>query len=286
MDHPLHFVSGLPRSGSTVLMNLLGQNPSLHVTPTSGLVHLARQAIQRWPQTKEFRAQGLDRVKPQVLKGLRGLLYGFYEDQFDAGQIVFDKSRGWLQFIEPIEEILGRPVKVITMVRDVRAIVASFEKLYRMRGIDYRPPRGRASHEGSNVQDRALRLLRANQVVGRSLARVRDAVERCSDRLLIVPYVSFTADPRHTLAAVEGMFDLPGFDYDPDHVSQITHEDDNYNGMSFHTIRPKIEPPPPEAWREVLPDGLSQQLEREYEDLNALAAGPLIDRGHPLESRR
>ena len=279
MDRPLHFVSGLPRSGSTLLMNVLGQNPSLYVTPTSGLVHLMRQVIHRWPTTKEFRSQGLENVKPFVLSGLQGLAYGFYQNQFDQGQTVFDKSRGWLQYIEPLEEILDRRVKIISMVRDVRAIAASFEKLYRTRGIEHRLPRGRAAAAATNIEQRARHLLAANQVVGRSLWRVRDALDRCPDRLLIIPYRHFTSHPRETLATIHQAFDLPPFDYDPDHVAQVTHEDDNYNGRKLHTIRPKIETPPAQPWRGILPDPLCEQLEHEFADLNALAAGGIVARG-------
>ncbi|NIL97337.1 MAG: hypothetical protein GTO53_07045, partial [Planctomycetales bacterium] len=279
MDRPLHFVSGLPRSGSTLLMNLLGQNPSLHVTPTSGLIHLMRQVVHRWPNTREFRSQGLENARPFVLNGLRGLLSGFYQDQFEQGQTVFDKSRGWLQYIEPLEEILARRVKVITMVRDVRAIAASFEKLYRGRGIEGRVPSGPAAVRTATSEQRARHLLAASQVVGRSLSRVRDAIDRCPDRLLIIPYPHFTLHPQQTLSVIHQAFDLPPFDYDPDHVAQVTHEDDNYHGRQLHTIRPKIEAPPAEPWRGILPDSLCKQLEQEYADLNALAAGEIWDPG-------
>ncbi len=262
-------------------MNVLGQNPALHVTPTSGLVHLMRHVIDRWPQSKEFRSQGLEHVKPRVLSGLRGLLYGFYEKPLAEGQTVFDKSRGWLQYIEPLEEILGRRVKLITMVRDVRAIAASFEKLYRSRGIEYRVPRGRAAQQTATTEQRARHLLAPNQVIGRSLWRVRDALQRCPDRLLIIPYRHFTSHPRETLATIEHTFGLPPGDYDPDHVVQVTHEDDNHHGRRLHQIRPQIETPPPQPWQGILPDSLADELAEAYADLNALAAGAIVDDGAP-----
>ena len=39
MNKTLHFLSGIPRSGSTVLAAILNQNPETHVSTTSGLVH-------------------------------------------------------------------------------------------------------------------------------------------------------------------------------------------------------------------------------------------------------
>jgi len=38
----IYFINGMPRSGSTLLCNILAQNPEFHVTPTSGLSELVR----------------------------------------------------------------------------------------------------------------------------------------------------------------------------------------------------------------------------------------------------
>jgi hypothetical protein len=39
MKKTLHFLSGVPRSGSTVLAAILNQNSQTNVSTTSGLVH-------------------------------------------------------------------------------------------------------------------------------------------------------------------------------------------------------------------------------------------------------
>ena len=41
VEHEFHFISGLPRSGSTLLSAILGQNPRFHTgvtTPVAGIV--------------------------------------------------------------------------------------------------------------------------------------------------------------------------------------------------------------------------------------------------------
>ena len=275
MDRQLHFVSGLPRSGTTLLMNLLGQCPNHHVTPTSGLVHLVRHIVDHWTEIKEFRSQGLDQAKPFVLGGLKGLMHGFFDRELTSGKAVFDKSRGWIQYIEPLEEVLGRRVRVITMVRDVRSIVASFEKIYRRRGIEYRPP-DTPANDPDSVVGRARHTLETDQVTGRSLLRLRDALQRCPDRLVIIPYRRFTESPREAMKTIHQVLDLPPFDYDPDHVKQITYEDDNVNGMDLHRIRPQIEPTEEAPWESVLPDDFAAELAVQYDDINSLAAGPIV----------
>ena len=43
----IHFLAGLPRSGSTLLANILAQNPKIHVTPTSGICDMLQAYFVR-----------------------------------------------------------------------------------------------------------------------------------------------------------------------------------------------------------------------------------------------
>jgi sulfotransferase len=50
MKQKIFFNSTLPRSGSTLLQNIMGQNPEFHVTPTSGLIDVrSKNRIQSKP---------------------------------------------------------------------------------------------------------------------------------------------------------------------------------------------------------------------------------------------
>lgn len=272
MEVPLYFVSGLPRSGSTLLMNLLGQSSAHHVTPTSGLVELFVLVKNRWPDFIEFKAEGLEHVKPRVLSSLRGLLAGYFERELASGKTVFDKSRGWLQYIEPLEETLERQIKIVVTVRDVRAIVASFEKIYRKRSIDYRDPSDDAFFQCQTICGRARTLLNQKSVLGLTIARLRDVLERgLGDRLIIIPYRAITTCPQETMSLLHSALELPAYDYDPDNVEQITREDDHLHGMPLHTIRNRVEPALECPWDGVLPAQLAEELATEYADINRLA---------------
>jgi sulfotransferase len=276
LDPRLHFVSGLPRSGTTLLMNLLGQNPAHHVTPTSGLIHLMLAVQRKWRHLQEFRAQGLAEAKPFVQSGLRGLMTGFFQAPLESGKTVFDKSRGWVQHVELVERILDRPVKVITVIRDIRAVAASWEKVYRHRGIEHALPREKEGEEVTTLLSRTNKILSPLKVTGRSISRVRDALDRCPGKLLIVPYERLTAAPQETMAKIHEALGLAPFAYNPEHVDQITHEDDNYLGADLHTIRSRVEAAP-KPWQGILPPKLADRIAKEYDDLNRLAAGPVLD---------
>jgi len=57
MDKQIYFQSSLPRAGSTLLQNIMGQNPDFYVTPTSGVLELLFSARNQYTTSPEFKAQ-------------------------------------------------------------------------------------------------------------------------------------------------------------------------------------------------------------------------------------
>ena len=55
-DKRIYFLAGLPRSGSTLLANILAQHPQIHVTPTSGVVDMLVQVRNSWDRNDAFQA--------------------------------------------------------------------------------------------------------------------------------------------------------------------------------------------------------------------------------------
>jgi sulfotransferase len=275
-DKHIYFVSGLPRSGSTVLMNVLGQNPQFHVTPTSGLIELFTTIHNSWHKFIEFRAEGLEKVQPRIKDAVRGMLYGFFEKEFDVNKIIFDKSRGWLQYIEELEYVLERPVRIIVCVRDPREIAASFEKVYRKRKNDYRHS-GEANQaevfvSGQTVEGRCNQWFAPGGVAGIACNRVRDASRRMADRLIIFPYSYFTNRPTDSLNELHASLGLESFKYNFDDVKQITQEDDVWHGMSLHRIGSKVEPKQAD-YQSYIPEEIIKQIEQAYADIIELAEG-------------
>lgn len=281
----IHFVAGTPRSGSTLLMNLLAQHPHHHVTPTNGLISMILAVRNTWTSSDAFRAQGIEKTAPRVSAGLRAMCYGFYERELAGGQVVFDKSRDWLPQIELLEEMFGRRIPIICPVRDVKAIVASLEKLHRKAPLVRRNFLGPAAHVQSQTIDGRARVLTSpGGLVGMSINYMRDALNRgVGDRVIVVPYRMLTKHPIETLAYIHEHLDLPPFEgYDPENVAQVTHEDDAIHGWGFdlHTIRSSVEPPEGLPWEGILPDHTCSWIERDFADINRLAAGVLPSVAH------
>jgi sulfotransferase len=251
MERTIHFVSGLPRSGSTLLCNLLAQNPRFHATSTSGILDVMLLVRNQWDKLVEFQAT---RNEPGKLRVLQGILMSYHDDPAINKPVVFDKSRGWLGHLEMAEAALGRKAKMLVCVRDVRDVLASFERLWRKNaGTRQFAQEAENYFKWQTLEGRCEVWMGPNQPVGIAYNRVKDALARgYRDRLHFVEFQKLTTDPRETMRQVYEFLDEPEYEHDFDHVEQVTWEDDEMHGIpELHNIRPKIEPVEPQ-WPKYL----------------------------------
>ncbi len=181
--------------------------------------------------------------EPAKMRVLRGVLESYYETT--EKEIVFDKSRGWVSQLELAEHILGRKAKVLVPVRDMRDVLASFEKLWRSTSKTRQMPQERENYfKFQTVQGRCEVWLDGAQPVGLAYNRIRDAVQRgFQDRLLFIDFDDLTRDPQRAMSEVYQFLGEEPFEHNFNHVEQITWEDDTIHGIeNLHRIRSKVEP--------------------------------------------
>lgn len=244
-----YFIAGLPRSGSTLLANILAQNPKFHTTSTSGVMDVMFGVRNNWDNLIEFKANPNEEAKMRVL---RGILANFYEDVEEP--IVFDKCRGWLSLIEMGEKVLGEKMKILVPVRDMRDVLASFEKLWRETSKTSQVPQEAQNYfQFQTVEGRCNVWLSADQPVGLAYNRVRDAVARgYRDRMHFIDFDRLTSDPERELKAIYEFLEEKPFEHNFNNVEQVTWEDDSVHGFkSLHSIRNKVAPIEPQ-WPYVL----------------------------------
>lgn len=243
-EKTIHFVAGLPRSGSTLLVNLLAQNPRFHVTSTSGIVSVMIACRNQWEGTPEFKAwKETPEIKDQIrLNVLKGMLTGYFEHVEEP--VVFDKSRGWCSYIEMLEKMGFQP-KILAPVRDFRDVLASFEKLYR-RNKGIRPVPGEQQNyaDFQHLEGRCRVWAHGTSPLGMAWNRLKDAFDRGKGKFIhCVEYEKLTAAPKQTMRALYDFLDEEFYDHDFQNVEQVTQEDDVWHGYDdLHTIRPKVEP--------------------------------------------
>lgn len=259
MDKKYYFLSGLPRSGSTLLAALLSQNPNVFVSVTSPLLEFLGSTEQTWRQIY----QSYTCPFPNHLQDISlGLLDGFYKSV--KKPVVIDKSRGWSANIPRLATLLNQPPKVICTVRDLPSVVASFYRLFE-----------NESKGESNIDKGLL-----------SLGRVINKQNRCQhiwDSLIKGPWMAFMhgykttpqcvhlveyeallSDPQATMEGVYRFLDLPLYSHDFQNITQPIVEDDSKWGIKdLHKIGRKLE-------RQHAPanERLGEEIYKTYADLN------------------
>jgi sulfotransferase len=248
-EKKIYFISGLPRAGSTLLANILAQNPRFHATHTNAIADVMFGVRNQWNNLVEFKAHPDEEAKKRVL---HAIIYAYFGN-IDK-PIIFDKSRSWVSLLEMAEEALGYKPKVLVPVRDLRDVLASFEKLWRKNSATRQIEQEGANYiQFQTIEGRCNVWMQNNQPVGLAYNRIRDAVVR--GHLPYMHFVEFeelTAHPHKTMEKVYEFLGEKSYNHDFDKIKQVTWEDDNIHGIEgLHSIRTKVEPMEPQ-WPSIL----------------------------------
>jgi sulfotransferase len=212
LDNGIHFISGLPRAGSTLLAALLRQNPRLHAGMTSPVGSLLTAVMREMSQGNETAVFFDDDRRAAIL---RALFDGYYGKEHPA-KLVFDTNRLWCSKL-PLLTALFPQARVICTVRHVPWILDSLERLVRRNRFElskifnFEP--------GGTVYSRIEGLGAGTGLVGFAWNALREAYfGEDADRLLLVSYETLTSNPRAALDAIYQFIGEPPFAHDPDNV--------------------------------------------------------------------
>lgn len=250
MRNGIHFISGLPRSGSTLLAALLRQNPAFHAGITSPVGSLVAAMLREVSQGNET-AVMVDDAQRQAL--LRGLFDNYYHAVHPT-RTVFDTNRVWCIRLHLLAALFPQS-KVICCVRHIPWIIDSLEQLIRQNRwelskiFDFDPT--------GTVYSRAEGLTSRAGMVGFALNALKQAMHSDkSGRLLLLPYETLTREPAYTMQVVYDFTGLPPFEHDFANIVLDAAEFDARLGTpGLHAVRPVVRPTdrqtilPPDLWR-------------------------------------
>jgi len=229
----------MPRAGSTLIQNILGQNPDFYVTPTSGLLELIFAARGNYTNSPEFKAQDKDLMQKAFIEFCKGGMDNYCNSLTDRKYVV-DKSRGWGIHYGFLNMIQPDP-KIICMVRDLRDIITSLEKIYRKnQQVDAGMVNNGEMH-GTTTSKRCDIWLKT-QPVGLALDRLSDIFRQgIHTRVHFIKYEDLLTDPTKEMEKVYKYLDVPFYEHNFDYIEQITVEDDDVYGIyGDHKIQTKL----------------------------------------------
>jgi len=233
----LHLISGLPRSGSTLLCALLRQNPRFSAAMTSPLASLVGTLMHKMNGGSEFSVFFNDERRRTIL---RGVFDSYYAD-VPAGHVVFDTNRTWTARAALLADLYPE-ARIICCVREIGWIVDSLERMLRKnplqlsRIFNFQP--------GGSVYSRVETLMNSdNGLIGQAWASFREAwFSDNAKRLILVNYNNLVARPELTMNRLYEELGEALFAHDFDHVTYDEPDYDALLGMpGMHKVHEKVE---------------------------------------------
>ncbi|HEY6433766.1 MAG TPA: sulfotransferase [Acetobacteraceae bacterium] len=236
MQRGIHFISGLPRSGSTLLAAILRQNPQFHAGMTSpvGAIYMALEtALSRRNEAAVFIEEAQRR---DVLRGL----FANYYNEIQNEKLVFDTNRMWCAKLPAITRLFPQ-ARIICCVRAISWIMDSIERLVRENAFELSGMFG--FEPGGTVFSRVNRLATSDGMVGFALDALKEGFfGEQADKMILIEYQALTRRPEATLRRVYQFLDEPWFEHDFDNVEYQADAFDIALGTPrLHTVRRKVE---------------------------------------------
>ena len=237
MISKIHLISGLPRSGSTLLGALLRQNPRFHASMSSPVGSLVNRMLEAMSEDNEFSVF----ITPEQKRALTLAIFStFYQSQAHK-EVIFDTNRLWCSKLSLIQELFPTS-KVICCVRNVAWIMDSIERLIRKNAFDVSRMFTNAG-ERSTVYTRTEALSQGGRLVGFAYNALKEAFySEYSASLLLVDYDLLTQAPDKTISLIYQFLEEELFEHDFANVEYEALEFDNrLNTKGLHHVRPKVE---------------------------------------------
>ena len=227
MKQRLCYISGLPRTGSTLLSNILMQNPSVYSGGRSALCQMMwdMQCSINGPAEDALKAsRRLEQTSKDIMTELPALYY-----KSVSKDIVFDKCRTWTLYEnhQMIKRYIDKNPKVVVLIRPVDEIVRSFAKLRLDNGW---------------VGDVYTDLLLPNtDPLTLPLEGIKYAKYIRDEGFLFVTYKSLVENPSMVLEQIYKHCEIDPFAHDFDTIKQVFVEDDDVYGLvGMHDVRQEI----------------------------------------------
>ncbi len=210
MSKRYYFISGLHRSGSTLLSAILNQNPKFHSGPMSPVLPIMEET-ELMLMNNEFY---ISSPKPQQAHKLISSIIENYHSDVQT-EVVFDKARMWPEYIHYIEGYIKQRAKIICPVRNIDEILVSFLKVIRNNKDNENFNRIDKSVINRDVPlndyNRCKFMLDPEWHIQASIDAMYNAVSNnLGDRLLLVEYRDMVLNPEPTFNRI---YNFLGEDY-------------------------------------------------------------------------
>lgn len=276
------FCIGLPRSGSTLLMNILNSNPNIYTTGTCPLPYIFDGMKQATGQISEFIAMDQDTLDQSMSNFLRYGMDGWFRAQTHKPHVI-SKSRTWDQQLRYLFRIYENP-KFIVVLRDPRDVICSFEKL-----LAKYPHISMGSREWPfEWNDFNKRIEYYCTDSGANLGRplmmmphVHEYMQKYPENFFIFKWEHMCKDPHSSLRSLYSWMGIPYHEHDLNNIpaSDYVEHDAVYRSLVSHKTRHQFEPQGPQ-WPQYMTSQQSDTILHNLEWFYSTFYPEMLDHGH------
>lgn len=241
MSKTYHFLSGLPRSGSSLLSAIINQNPHFHCGPSSPVVGSIISLENSLENNDLYKAY----PKPKFKKSIcQHILHEYYAD-IDK-PIIIDKNRSWTHRVEYIEKYFDiKDAKIICTVRNLDEILTSFISLiHKNQGkkLNFIDKKILTNNEIVNDFTRC-QYIASDGPLGRAYTGLQTAFKNgFRENILLVEYQDMIKDPHSVMKSIYDFIEQPYYEHDFNNIYNKQKEDDDktYGLPGMHKVRSKV----------------------------------------------
>ena len=239
----LHYCLGLPRTCSSVLMNILNENPRIFTTGTCPTPYLISACRDITTQVSEFIAMDKDVLNDAYLNFLRQGLGGWFESMTDK-PVVFSKSRVWAEHFTHTFAINPNS-KYLVILRDLRDIICSFETLVNKYPNILIGDKDVPFQHNPFEKRMELYCTDGGANLGRPLhmlPHVMEIANKHPNNFFILRHEDFNENPKHGLKLIYQWLNEEYFEHDLDNIPKADYyeHDTVYRSMVTHKTGTKL----------------------------------------------
>jgi sulfotransferase len=246
-----YFISGLPRSGSTLLSGILKQNPEFYADIASPVETLTGTAIDVVTAAES----NLTVTEEQR----KNLIYGIFEGYYKHIEkpVIFDSSRDWAKKTNFLQALFPY-TKILCPVRDIVSILNSFEVILNKNCFYTKQINEKVFSQ--NIFIRIDELFQREILNYHSFLKEGYALN--PEMIYFIEYENLCKEPERTMRSIYEFLEKPYYSHDFENVEYSNETFDNAcNLKDLHTVKKRVEYKPPRC---ILPP----EIVKKYKEMD------------------
>lgn len=239
-----YFLTGLPRSGNTLLAAILNQNEKIYVSPLSPLPEILFQ-MKNIENSNENTLRNIDqKSRVNEMTSLAASLF-YQRTNFP---IIIDRNKSWGSpaHLPLIKEFINPNPKIIYTVRNITDIICSFINLnIKSFNDDYFSNELFINYYKKDVDGMADYIMRLNGPVDSALCNLANCFKEENKKYIhIVEYKDIVENTEKTIYDIYNFLDIEPYKHDFNKIFKIENDNDLAAGLpeNMHEVKKIITP--------------------------------------------